>query len=155
MKNPFKALRKTKGKSQRHSLANNTLDEIANKAAGVNKRLRHVQSELGYWNQSKGSLEHIIETYGGGKEEDALMVVVDHNIETLQSNVDSLRKAAHDLHSYEERALHAKNTFDIFDSTKYLMGKTNENFTLESPMSELMEVRRAVFNLEGYKEIMS
>lgn len=129
-----------------------TIDKIMSK---VIQDLSHAYSELSQWQKSRGYLMKIIKTYGEQSEEKALLIVADRNIDNWESQVLMLEEQEKSLIDYAGRVQLAKNSFDIFDGTRYLMEKSGSGVqSIKSPETELMEIRRAVYSIEGYKEIL-
>lgn len=139
----------------RDALALDTIEKIDLIGKALRKKSEIAQYEREGWERSKANLDHIIKLRVTGEEADALMNVAERNIDAYDQRVKALDLQIQNLRSLRERTVKAKNTLDLFETTKYLTAKSGSDMpSIANPDNEIAEIRRSVFNLEGYKEIV-
>lgn len=142
-------------KSQRVSLAEDTIKSIDAIASKLGTQQGRYRRELEGWLKSQIRLETIVEKNGQSQEAESLAEVAEVNIDRLREAADVIDKELARLFNLRNRAEHAQGTFEVFEDTRYLIEKSGIGNTLSSPDAEIQEIRRAVFNLEGHKELLA
>lgn len=150
----------------KYELADDTLRKLEYLRSVFQEMAKTVLKEKARWEDSLATLDSKVrkdtvrkrgkERYYNPKVVDSLVEIAKHNIFTYEKKVKDVDNVIKKLEAYSIRVKRAKSDFNVVGGTNYLLNKIGEhNRTYQlDPIKEIEDVRKAVFTINGYRELL-
>lgn len=140
----------------KNRLANEAIVKIKELIACTRKDAKESDSEYSEWNKSRNLLLNGRDESELNEEDSMLLRIANHNINQLDVQKDNIQKALVKLEDLLRRSNISKNHFEMHDDTAHLLSQMSEELTpLKDPQAEIQKIRKIVFGLEGYREVLA
>lgn len=136
------------------SLVNDTIAHLEMIIGRVNDNKYQSSYEFRAWSDELKNLYAFVS--GDNEDDKALIHIAKTKISEWENQLSLDDKALLSLEKMLERAYASKRSFELFDETNYLMSRISDgsNFDLANPDSEIKKIRKTIFEIEGYEEVI-